>query len=192
MIERKISDNEDVSKKVKLTSENQRGNELDRLEFTITRLDHYFDSVNNKATVYLAINTFLTGGIISILSQISFIAKNELPFILIGSLILLFGLCSLTLLAITSVPFFSGKIESLHYFGSISSCNSKAFHKASKRSTEKSNIKDLREQVYQLSCGLKSKFEKLRIVGFLLIGQFILLLPFFYLLIFKFYNNGNI
>ena len=38
--------------------------EKDRLKYTINRFDHYFDSVNNKSAVYIAINTFITGGII--------------------------------------------------------------------------------------------------------------------------------
>jgi hypothetical protein len=159
--------------------------ELARLQFTMTRLDHYFDSINNKAAVYLALNTFLTGGITTMMSSVSFGFTQNYLFWASGTLLLLLGLASLTILAYTSLPFLSNKIESLYYFGSISSCSSEMFHALTKRSTRKSNLKDLREQVYRMSCGLKSKFDKLRIIGRLLIVQFILLLPFLFSLIFN-------
>ena len=53
--------------------------EKDRLEYTINRFDHYFDSVNNKSAVYIAINTFITGGIIVLLTQTN-IVKDLIIF----------------------------------------------------------------------------------------------------------------
>lgn len=167
--------------------------EYGRLQFTISRLDHYYDSVNNKSAVYLALNTFLTGGIVTIMaSSVPFTFPKDLLFVITGFLLIFFGLCSLTILALTSIPFLSGKMQSLYYFGSISSCSSPMFHALSKSRSRKLDLKDLREQTYQLSCGLKSKFNNLRNAGLLLIVQFILLLPFFFSLIFNTYNNGNI
>ena len=35
------------------------------LKHTVDRYDHYFDSINNKGNLFLALNTFLLGGIIT-------------------------------------------------------------------------------------------------------------------------------
>lgn len=52
--------------------------EKERLEYTMTRLDHYYDSVNNKTAVYIAINTFITGGAITLLTQIQELLDKEI------------------------------------------------------------------------------------------------------------------
>ena len=39
--------------------------EKERLKFCIERFDHYYDSTNNKSAVFLAIGTFVLGGLIA-------------------------------------------------------------------------------------------------------------------------------
>ena len=163
----------------------RRENESERLKFTITRLDHYFDSINNKAAVYLALNTFLTGGIATMMAQVPFALSEHRVFLILGIILLLLGISSLTILTFTSLPYFSKKIDSLYYFGSISACSAAMYHKLSKACTREADLTDLREQVYQLSCGLKSKFLKMKFIGILLIAQFVLLFPFLISLIFN-------
>ena len=92
---------------------------------------------------------------------------------------------SLILLALASMPYFSAKseIESLYYFASIGQKEPKEFLDLSKNQTKKGNLKDLRNQVYVLSKGLKSKFRKLKWACALLIIQFVLLAPSTYILI---------
>ena len=51
--------------------------EKKRLEYTVNRLDHYYDSVNNKTAVYIAINTFITGGTITLITQIQELLNQE-------------------------------------------------------------------------------------------------------------------
>ena len=51
--------------------------EKERLEYTVNRLDHYYDSVNNKTAVYIAINTFITGGTITLITQIVELPNQE-------------------------------------------------------------------------------------------------------------------
>jgi len=99
--------------------------------------------------------------------------------------ILLFGIFSLILLALTSIPYFTKKSDSLYYFGAIGSKSLSEFTELSRDQKEKKNLKDLREQVHTLSLGLTQKFIKLKLVGVLLLIQFVLLLPITYLLIFK-------
>lgn len=161
--------------------------EKERLEYTISRLDHYFDSVNNKTAVYIAINTFLTGGIITLITQIKETLTQHfwLQFI-IGSILVL-GILSLILLAWASIPYFSPntKYESLYYFASISGKKFQDFSENSEGQGKKGNLKDLRSQVHLMSIGLAKKFRKLTWVGVLLIAQFVLLAPLTYILILK-------
>jgi hypothetical protein len=159
--------------------------EKERLEYTVNRLDHYYDSVNNKTAVYIAINTFITGGTITLLTQIQDLIDKENWLLFFLAAIITLGVGSLILLALASMPYFSSKsdIESLYYFASIAQKGPKEFFELSKNQNLKGNLKDLRNQVYVLSKGLKSKFRKLKWACGLLIIQFVLLAPLTYILI---------
>jgi hypothetical protein len=159
--------------------------EKERLEYTMTRLDHYYDSVNNKTAVYIAINTFITGGTITLLTQIQDLLDKEIWLLIFLAAIIVFGVGSLILLALASMPYLSPKteIESLYYFASIAEKSSDEFFDLSKEQGKKGDTKDLRTQVYVLSKGLKSKFKKLKWACGLLIIQFVLLAPLTYILI---------
>lgn len=157
--------------------------ERKRLELTISRIDHYFDSVNNKSAVYLVINTFLTGGLIVLMSQTESLKGIGLLEHFSLGLCMLFGLLSLVIIAYTSIPFFSTEPNSLYYFGNIGSKSNNIFLEESKNYTAKEDLKDLRCQVYLLSKGLTSKFKKLKVVGFLLLVQFLVLTPIIFHLI---------
>ena len=159
--------------------------EKERLEYTMTRLDHYYDSVNNKTAVYIAINTFITGGTITLLTQIQDLLDKEIWLLIFLAIIIAFGVGSLILLALASMPYLSAKteIESLYYFASIAEKSAQEFFDLSKEQGKKGDKKDLRNQVYVLSKGLKSKFKKLKWACGLLIIQFVLLAPLTYILI---------
>ena len=151
--------------------------EEDRLKYSIDRFDHYFDSVNNKSAVYIAINTFITGGIIALITQTDTLNgySNFDKYSLSGALFV--GILNLIILAVISIPYVSNKPKSLYYFGSISKMKKIDFLKMSEDYSKKENLKDLRAQTFLLSRGLTAKFNKLKIVGLLLIAQFILLIP---------------
>ncbi|MEL6304939.1 MAG: hypothetical protein AAFQ20_09145, partial [Bacteroidota bacterium] len=83
--------------------------EKERLEYTISRLDHYYDSVNNKTAVYIAINTFVTGGAITLLTQTKEIWVQEFWLLSCLSAIAILGVVSLILLALASMPYLSPK-----------------------------------------------------------------------------------
>jgi len=150
--------------------------EKDRLQYTIGRFDHYFDSVNNKSAVYIAINTFITGGIIVLLTQTNIVCEmSGFEKFCIG-LLLFIGIASLIILSLASIPYFSKKPDSLYYFGSVSQMKQSEFNKTSEEYSSKEELKDLRTQTYILSKGLTKKFTRLRLAGILLVTQFILLL----------------
>lgn len=157
--------------------------ERNRLELTMSRIDHYYDSVNNKSAVYLVINTFLTGGLIVLMTQTKSLKNIGLLVHLSLGLCMLLGLTSLVIIAITSIPFFSTEPNSLYYFGNIGNKTSSQFLEESKNYKKKEDIKDLRCQVHLLSKGLTSKFKKLKFVGYFLVAQFIVLIPIMYYLI---------
>ena len=159
--------------------------EKQRLEYTIGRFDGYFDSVNNKSAAYIAINTFITGGAITLLTQFEGVASTHPWYQPIMGAILSLGVISLVLLAWASIPYFTNKSDSLYYFGAIGDKSLSEFSELSKDQKQKKNLLDLREQAYVLSKGLTQKFTKLKWAGRLLLLQFILLLPIIYLLIFK-------
>lgn len=169
--------------------------EKERLEYTISRLDHYYDSVNNKTTVYIGINTIITGGAITLTTQIHEILSREVALQVFIAIIIAFGLASLLILAWASIPYLDGKkkkSDSLYYFGSIAKMGRKEFFDLSEKMGKKEDLKDLRNQVYELSCGLKMKFLKLKWVGRLLIAQFLLLALFTIILILTIYCNEPI
>lgn len=159
--------------------------EKERLEYTINRLDHYYDSVNNKTAVYIGINTIITGGAIALTTQIQEVLEMEFWLQFLIATIIGLGLVSLMILSWASIPYLDSKkkIESVYYFGTIAQMKRKDFYEASENLDKKGNLKDLRNQVFELSGGLKIKFLKLKWVGKLLIAQFIILALFTTLLI---------
>ncbi|GAL64831.1 Pycsar system effector family protein [Algibacter lectus] len=157
--------------------------EKDRLKYTIDRFDHYFDSVNNKSAVYIAINTFITGGVIALLTQTEIVCDmSTIGKVSIG-LLLFIGILSLIVLSIASIPFFSTKPDSLYYFGAISKMKQSEFNKTSKNYSDKDELQDLRSQVHILSNGLTTKFSRLKFAGILLVVQFFLLIPTLYFIL---------
>lgn len=157
--------------------------ERDRLKYTIDRFDHYFDSVNNKSAVYIAINTFITGGVIALMTQTEIVCDMSTIGKVSVGVLLFIGVFSLIVLSIASIPFFSKKPDSLYYFGAISKMKQSEFNKASKHYSDKDELEDLRSQAYILSEGLTTKFSRLKFAGILLVVQFFLLLPTLYFIL---------
>lgn len=160
--------------------------EKERLIYSISRFDHYFDSVNNKTAVYIAINTFVVGSLItSYVTLVNDISCYSQIFQVLISISFLIGLTTLIILVNASIPFFSKDSKSLYYFGGIGTMKKEEFELCSKTLTVKKELKDLRNQVHTLSLGLTKKFTKLKLAGRLLILQFVLLIPIFTIIIYN-------
>lgn len=174
--------------------------EKERLIYSINRFDHYFDSVNNKTAVYIAITTFvLTASVMSYFSIAEIfpeivISDSSMLFVnIMLGLISLLGIVTLNILIFASRPFFSKKSQSLYYFGGIGSMKYQKFVELSKNRTEKEDLKDLRNQVHTLSQGLSKKFSRLTFAGQILFIQFLLVFALIlFLLIFKYLTYGNL
>ncbi|NNV53867.1 Pycsar system effector family protein [Limnovirga soli] len=153
-------------------------------KFLIERFDHYFDSVNNKGAFYIGLNTFIFSGISIGYTSISNNIEKTCIFWLF--LISIFSLCILsiiyTLRAIT--PFMKDNHAnddkvSLIYFGGIAKYELGRFMEKYEGETESSIILDMTRQAHSLAKGLATKFNFLRIAGFCLLSQFVLITIFF-------------
>lgn len=151
--------------------------EKDRLKFTMQRFDHYYDSINNKSAVFLALGTFIIGGLITLYPMITPKLECDSLFSVLVMLSISFGLASIIIVMTAATPYLSEGIKSKLYFNSIASTSKQVFDEESMNLTEEDELSDLRSQVFAMAKGLKSKFRKIRIAGILLIALFISLIP---------------
>lgn len=157
----------------------------DELQFIITRYDHYYDSTNNKGQFFLGLNTFILGGVgvgfFSIKNQISISAFLLFLTVLLACL----GLISIYFTLKALIPFFGSKKRpgtSLIFFGSVAKLKRHEFVTKVQSYSPTEFEKDLSEQAHELAIGLDKKFHWLKWAGWLLLIQFILLIPFTYLI----------
>jgi hypothetical protein len=151
--------------------------EKERLQFCIERWDHFYDSINNKSTVFLGLSTFIVGGLVasypSILEKVhSSLWIHFLMLALIG-----LGVTIMIIVIKASTPFLSKKEKSLFYFGAVACLTEDDFYSKSSCSTAEDDLKDLRKQAFQLSQGLNKKFSRLKTAGILFTIQFYLFIP---------------
>jgi|GEM_PF-5412587 hypothetical protein len=157
-------------------------NFFDRSQFLFSRFDKYFDIVNTKGTVYLAINTFFIG---AVLSNISNLDKSfNLTELTIATISLFLASCFistfLVLLAIN--PFLksgtkNGTASSIFYYGSIAEYEKDVFIKRLECIQNEELRSDVGGQLYCLAEGLKFKYNMLKWSGWVIIGEFLLLIP---------------
>lgn len=157
--------------------------EKERLQFCINRFDHYYDSVNSKGSVFLALGTFITGGLVAAYPY--FLEKVDCTVWIhvLMSLLILLGLSKMIVVILASTPHLSKDSNSLFYFRSIDAMSKESFNQQSINYNEEAELADLRDQVLGLAAGLTGKFEKLKIAGHLFTIQFVLLIPLIILVI---------
>jgi hypothetical protein len=153
----------------------------DHAKFIIERYDHYYDTVNNKGAFYIGLNTFLLGGLFA-----GFISLNDRvskPDYL-WALLIVFATCNL-LSSIITVRAIHPYVDtskrsakrSLMFFGSVFGYNRENFVDAFRDQDQERMTKDTVSQVWFLARGLTVKFRRLKIAGYLIIAQFVLLIP---------------
>jgi len=152
--------------------------EKERLHFCIGRYDNYYDSVNNKSSVFLGLSTFIVGGLVAGYFCLPDYVNCTWPICSLIITLILLGILIMIVVVLAAIPFVAAGTDSLHYFGSISCLGHDDFcDKSGTRSTDEAELKDLRTQVHQLACGLTSKFRKLKCAGILFTTQFLLFIP---------------
>jgi hypothetical protein len=157
------------------------------LKFTISRFDHYYDSVNNKGNLYLTLNTFLLGGLIAgyaalLSSHVCTLAWPEL--VIIG----LIAGCNIFAFyhAVHAIyPFVSKRLGSSSiFFGDIAGRTESEWRNFFAAVQPDAYEQDLLHQAHQLASGLLSKYLRLRTSTWWIFAQFVLfILGAFYLLI---------
>lgn len=145
--------------------------------FIIDRLDHYYDSINNKGNAFLAINTFISGGLFASIAVLPTYLKEESSTLCWILLMLAVNLIS-TLFTLTSlIPYSRSNGQSLVYFGDIADLEFNSFLQKFVDQSNSDIINDLNKQIFYLSKGLKKKFMRLEIAGKLFFVEAVILAP---------------
>ncbi|MCL2311126.1 MAG: DUF5706 domain-containing protein [Firmicutes bacterium] len=152
---------------------------IEELKFILNRLDVYLESSQNKSNLYLALNTIVLGGVITIIATLqeldcSFLLNFLLLFIALASIASIL----LTLSAINPYIKSSKKTKSVFFFKDIATHNSPEEYRIlldTHIASEKKMVKDMSSQVYSMAKGLSMKYKKLTIVGFIIAGEFVLM-----------------
>lgn len=159
-------------------------------KFIISRFDHYYESINNKSTFYIALNTFIFGGIcVGYLSLYNKIKQDATtPAFLISLLLLSFCWLSIYFTIIALKPFLKDKdqskeIPSLIFFGGIARHELAYFEEKFNKLDDAAALSDLVQQVHCLAQGLDKKYKKLKWASLFLVAQFFVMLPLFFIII---------
>lgn len=154
--------------------------QLEQLRFAIDRYDHYYESVNSKGNLYLALNSILIGGIAASYPFIDQKVHLNTSYNLI--LIAVVLLCSLSLgTTIAAInPFTKSGSQSGHvsllYYGQVSQLDFKFFSRRFRKRTKSLHVADMLRQMHTLAQGLNRKFSLLKWAGFFLSGALFLLI----------------
>ncbi|MFA9370456.1 MAG: Pycsar system effector family protein [Labilibaculum antarcticum] len=141
-------------------------------KFTIQRFDNYTAAANVKGNFLLAFNTFLVGGIIANCKKLEDLVSSDWPLtileiFLIG--LIIFGIITTFVVIKAVYPFLTSGNSSKDgyhshlFFNSIADFDNEVeYHNSFSKQKDENIAEDLNKQVYQLSIGLKHKFELLR------------------------------
>ena len=159
--------------------------EKERLIFCIGRYDHYYDTINNKSSVFLGLSTFIVGGLIAAYPSLVDLTNCNLLIHALMLVLLGVGIAIMIIVILASTPFQGEDSDSIHYFGSVAKMTKDQFCNKSSQCSKEDELMDLRSQVQHLSYGLASKFTKLKWAGRLFTIQFVLLIPLGILIIYN-------
>lgn len=144
------------------------------LKHTMDRYDHYYDSVNNKGNLFLALNTFLLGGIITGYYGIQEGIGERYNILLFVWLALICCLLSMGFTLWAIFPYLNKNIDKVYgsamYFGEVSHLTLTDFKKRYEQMTEYKKYEDYLQQVHLLALGLQKKFFRLQIATYFLGG----------------------
>lgn len=137
----------------------------------IARYDFYYGSVNTKAALLIAFNTFVAGGIVIKWQDIEktfgaqrpifVIAVIALTVAVISSLVSLFYTFRSVYPTLDS-PEIPNKYHSLIFFDAVSQFQAKDYHAEVSKLQDGPLLRDLAFQAHSLAGGLSGKFKQLR------------------------------
>lgn len=150
---------------------------LELTKFIIDRYDTYIESTQSKSNLYLALNTAILVGIITLLTALKIEDIGKGVVVILG-IIALLALISITITLLAITPYLksaSEKGNSVIYFQDVSSITFDEYHKRIEKISDSKLLKDLVCQAFSLATGLKSKYNKLMYAGRIIIVEFIFL-----------------
>ncbi len=157
---------------------------IEQSRYVLDRFDHYIEGANSKGNFLLAFSAFLFGFIVTSINSIvafnNFKAQGWTTGLLI--LILILGLVSIAFTIAAVFPFLktnnssSKKYHSLIFFNSIADMDEDNFLTQYKEQKDKKINKDIAKQIYAISKGLKTKYNRISWAIKLVFVQLILLL----------------
>lgn len=147
--------------------------QIELMKFNISRYDHYYDSVNNKANFWLAFNSFAIGAVLSTYNALwALVPAAKQENFSYGVLIFtLLSIIASILILIASFPHLntnrrmSQRKRSLLYFEDVSAMESDDYQtQLDKADLIRQNL-DFTNQAHNLALGLRRKYTILSYVG---------------------------
>jgi Family of unknown function (DUF5706) len=149
---------------------------IELLKHTMDRYDHYYDSVNNKGNLFLSLNTFLLGGIITSYYGIKDNIKEHFDIIFFVWIAIILCMLSLTFTLWAIIPYLNRQSDctngSVISFSNVSNMSFSNFKNMYDSITDEKVFEDYQQQVYLLASGLQKKFSRLQTATYLLGGCF--------------------
>lgn len=151
---------------------------IENLKFILARLDTYIESTQNKSNLYLVLNTIILGGVITIISVLKDLNCSWYLIVLLA-IIAMASILSIIITLFVINPYIKNSIEkekSIFFFNDIASCSVLTnYEKLIEDNDDTKFVHDLCSQIYSIAKGLNSKYNKLKIVGYTIVGEFFLL-----------------
>lgn len=160
---------------------------IEHAKFIISRYDTYIESTQTKSNLYLALNTAILAGIITLVSATKQEQLSLFNLMILG-LVSMLAVSSITLTLIAINPYLksaSKKSDSIIFFNEVSSYDFDMYTNKVDNISGKKLLKDLNCQAFSLARALRGKYQKLYYAGRLLIFEFALLFIYVILLITK-------
>ncbi|UFH34548.1 Pycsar system effector family protein [Flavobacterium acetivorans] len=151
---------------------------LEQTKFIIGRFDTYIESTQTKSNLYLALNTAILGGIITIAASTKPEDVTHFSLIVLG-IIALLAATSITITLIAITPYLqsaSDKNSSVIFFQDVTNNTFEEYANKINDISDKKFLLDLTCQAYSLAGGLKAKYQKLFYAGRIIIVEFVFLL----------------
>lgn len=151
---------------INTTSTSSVSDKIDILKHTMDRYDHYYDSINNKGNLFLTLNTFLLGGIITGYYSIKDSTSGSCVVTFFVWVALISCLLSLGFTLWAIIPYLNKEADSVNgsviNFGNVSNIPFESFKNMYANVTDEKRYEDYVQQVYLLAQGLQMKFSRLK------------------------------
>jgi hypothetical protein len=138
---------------------------MEILKFNIGRYDHYYDAINNKGNVYLALMTFLLGGNVTAFFTVNNEASRGTLEWVLFALIVALQLAGIALTLLSLKPYLKSGAQwpggSLFFFSDVSDMTLDEYSTQLDGSTSDSVYGDATRQTHQLATGLCYKYTLL-------------------------------